>query len=332
MSDSLIWIFILFVFLIIIGLYVSEYTPLDLNEKDKILSLNISDIEHFSPSVSNGNSISEGASRYYSWGLPDNNVYNLNKCDHKCDHKCLPECPHKCLPSNITINNCTAPPPDINLNHVCSKCDITLNKDIDKYILKNSVPPCPDMSEYVTKNMINSSPDLNDYILKSEIKPCEKVDLKNYILKSQIPPCPTCPICPECPICPICPPKEECKKIYQYDIIEHPKINKYISKDDVNKNYVKLDDVKKKYVKIDDIKNNYIKKSDIFNNDEVKKYLKLNCYHKPHHITDNDDKPIHYNPHKDNNYNNIFSEDYSSELLNNKITGVYAGDSLFSTV
>ena len=36
MSDTLIWIILLFVFLIIIGLYCTSYTPLDLSEKNKI--------------------------------------------------------------------------------------------------------------------------------------------------------------------------------------------------------------------------------------------------------------------------------------------------------
>ena len=41
-----------------------------------------------------------------------------------------------------------------NLNDVCNRCDITVNKDIDKYVLKSSVPACPDTSKYITKNMM----------------------------------------------------------------------------------------------------------------------------------------------------------------------------------
>ena len=40
MSDKIIWLIILFVFLIIIGLYISDFTPLDLSEKQQILKLN----------------------------------------------------------------------------------------------------------------------------------------------------------------------------------------------------------------------------------------------------------------------------------------------------
>jgi hypothetical protein len=92
------------------------------------------------------------------------------------------------------------------------KCDITKSKEIDKYILKTSVPPCPDLSGYILKSEIDppidisnyikkseippslKCPDLNDYILKSEIPPSLKCpDLNDYILKSEIPSYPTCP-------------------------------------------------------------------------------------------------------------------------------------------
>jgi hypothetical protein len=84
------------------------------------------------------------------------------------------------------------------------------------------------------------------------------VDISQYILKSEIPACPTCPICPECPICPVCPPippQKQCKKIYEYNITQHPDIDSYISKKDLAKNY--------------------IKKSDVLNSDIVKKLKEL---------------------------------------------------------
>ena len=273
MSDTLIWIILLFAFLIIIGLYCTGFTPLDLTEKQKILKLNNTienfvsyksnkdNIEHFSssesigtenenetfsPSTSSDSERSEGASHLFNWGLPDNNIYDFNKkkCvpHHKCDDKCSKECPIVCNEekniNNITVNNCTPRPADVNVNEVCKKCDITLNNNIDKYVLKSSVPSCPDMSEFITKNMMNANPDLSDYILKSEIKPCPNIDLSDYILKSSVPPCPDCPTCPECPICPVCPtcpPEKQCKNIYEYHITEHPDINKYISKEEIEK-------------------------------------------------------------------------------------------------
>jgi len=249
MSDTIIWLLLIFVFLVIIGLYVSEYTPVNLDEKEKILKLKYI-TEHFNPIVSTTDSQTEGSSELYNWPLPDNTNYSENppsSCDHNCDEKCEPECPQKCpdpVPSNPVCpdpvpskpvcpeNNCVQQSKNNNSNEVCQKCDITKNKDIDKYVLKSSVPACPDMSDYITKNMMNAHPDLKDYILKSEIKPCEKIDTSQYILKSQIPACPNCPICPECPICPVCPPERKCKEIFEYKITEHPDFSKYMLKSD----------------------------------------------------------------------------------------------------
>jgi hypothetical protein len=340
MSDILIWIFILFIFLIIVGLYGSESTPLDLTEKQKILLMNNS-IEHFT-STSSDNSILEGASRYFNWGLPDNTKYNFdddnkNKCDHNCDNKCPEVCPKKCFKQNVTINNYQQ-----HKNNTCSMCDITMNKDIDKYVLKSSVPACPDMGEFVTKNMMNANPDLSDYILKSEIKSCEKVNLTNYILKSQIPACPTCPICPECPICPVCPAETVCKNINEYNIVDHSDIQNYISKDELNKDYIKKSDI----LNSDEIKD-YIKKTDILNSDEVKKYFNKHC-NKKHNENNNsnNNRNNNRNNNNDNNRNNrnnnnnnknplvndIFNKNIQSPLLSDDIKGAYAGDSLYSTV
>ena len=36
MNDFIIWLLFIFVFIIIIGLYISEFTPLNLDEKEKI--------------------------------------------------------------------------------------------------------------------------------------------------------------------------------------------------------------------------------------------------------------------------------------------------------
>lgn len=35
---------------------------------------------------------------------------------------------------------------------ICRNCDITLNKDIDQYIKKSSLPPFPNMNNYVKKS------------------------------------------------------------------------------------------------------------------------------------------------------------------------------------
>jgi hypothetical protein len=250
--DKIIWIILFFVFIIIIGLYISQFTPLNLDQKKKALELDII-TEDFTCSSST-NDQAEGASALYKWGLPEDEVKVKSKSEpvHERTNwwntwwhpdKEIIKCP--IINENINVHL------DKHYTNMCNNCDITKNRDIDKYVLKSSVPPCQDMSKFVTKNMMNANPDLSDYILKSEIKPCEekKVDLSQYVLKSAIPACPTCPICPECPICPICtnhaPVEHKEKKIFEYNITDHPDISKYISIDEVNKKYMKKEDCKK---------------------------------------------------------------------------------------
>lgn len=72
----------------------------------------------------------------------------------------------------------------------CRMCDITLNKDIDKYVLKSSVPPCPDLRNYALKAEIGSCPDPSTYVMKSDIPPYP--DMSQYVLKSQIQQCENC--------------------------------------------------------------------------------------------------------------------------------------------
>lgn len=62
------------------------------------------------------------------------------------------------------------------------KCPIEWHPDIDRYILKTSIPPKPDMDGYIKKTDIPPYPDMNDYIKKTDIPKC--------------PACPTCPMCP----------------------------------------------------------------------------------------------------------------------------------------
>jgi len=322
MSDLIIWVVLIFIFLIIIGLYVSEFTPLDLNEKEKILKLN-NITENFTPDISSSSEQSEGASGLYNWGLPEKKHYNEHKETKKCEHKCTDECPKQCPlvcppPKLPPIPECKE---QIYKHHEsCINCDITKNKDIDKYVLKSSVPPCPDMSEFITKNMMNANPDLSDYILKSEVKPCEKADFSKYILKTQIPPCPTCPICPECPICPVCPPQQKCKEIHEYNISEHPNLSNYISKAE--------------------LADKYIAKDQILNSDIVKDYLNKNCSSQKNPELISSKLPSKQIPQEETYYQQT-SHKQSSKLLNNPnnsslleddVMGYYAGDSLFAGV
>jgi len=91
--------------------------------------------------------------------------------------------------------------------------------DMNKYVLKSSIPPCPavpDLSNYILKSECPPVPDLSNYVLKSSIPKQNPVILdcsKCQKPKGECPPCPR-PRCPEvqCPAptkCPSCPP---CKR------------------------------------------------------------------------------------------------------------------------
>ena len=331
MSDIVIWILFIFVLLIIVGLYISESTPLDLDEKKKVLELKYI-AEHFH-NESSSNEVEGGASQYYKWGLPEDKVevkddeislswlFDKDKnCHRKCDDKCPPlNCPKKC-PEIKKELKCDDSKPS---NSDCKNCDITRNKDIDKYILKSSVPPCPNMNDYVSKNMLPPNVNMNDYMLKSDVKPCEKIDISKYILKSEIPACPTCPVCPECPICP---PQNKCKNISEYTISEHPDYSKYMSIDKVNEKYILKKDADKK---IEEAKKNC---STHYDRKENNQYRKENSHH--------------YDRRENNHNNDIDSENQNASQYKNEMDkiykkqnhkfpleqpdGYYAGDNLFA--
>ena len=129
----------------------------------------------------------------------------------------------------------------------CLKCNATRCKNIDKYVLKSSVPPCPDLNNYILKSEIPPFPNMNNYISKNEIPSCPTYpNMSDYIPKNQIPVCPTCPnmtdymlksnipVCEKCQICP---------KEYK-NITENPKFKVWlveyekIVEDKINKNYI----------------------------------------------------------------------------------------------
>lgn len=304
MNDIIIWALIIFIFLIISGLYVSEYTHSD-NKKYNYTSSNMQQLntnEYFhNPTISPISQQKQGAEALYNWGVPSNKMRNENdhdynpkidyschntchkscpvicpnkckakpvetvnksssncdkpkeelpscskpkeespscskpkeesKCGHNCNYSCPSPCPNKCnkplhtYDSRFLNNDDSIYKEKIYLNTNCYTCDITTNKDMDKYVLKSSVPSCPDMSEFITKNMMNSNPDLSDYILKSEVKPCEKIDYTKYVLKKHIPACPVCPVCPKI------------KSLKEQNIKDHPEIGKYVSTSDLSKYY-----------------------------------------------------------------------------------------------
>lgn len=91
---------------------------------------------------------------------------------------------------------------------VCYFCDITQNKDIDKYILKSSVPPCPNMNQYAKKTDIPPQLNMDEWIRKSEVPPCPEFNPEEWIRKDQIPPCRK----EDCPTCPYLEPIQESKR------------------------------------------------------------------------------------------------------------------------
>ena len=96
----------------------------------------------------------------------------------------------KCVPPAPTPKKCDAPPrcecPKPVYCPPCPKCPATcpsMCPDLSKYVLKSSIPPCPE-----------SKVDPELYMLRSE---CKQPDLTKYMLKSSLPnfKCPTCPPC-----------------------------------------------------------------------------------------------------------------------------------------
>ena len=309
MNDILIWFLIFLTLIIILGLHFSQETPLNLNEKNIILNQK-NTVENFNPLVSSANDISKGASELYNWGLPKNKI-KKKKCSKSIPEPIPPFTPYKepCVKKDFCCdddNEKNASYPN------CFNCDITKNKDINKYVLKSSVPACPDTSKYATKNMIQSCPDLNKYILKSNIPSCPKVDLSKYILKSEITSCPKCPICPVCPICPTCPPPKKCRTIKNYNIIDHPGIKNYIHKDDLSDNCKNIDNNSNNNMNDSEYNNDSENDNDIKNDNDSKNNSNINCNKYP---------PI---------VDRVFDKKNIKPLSNLK--GVYAGDNLFASV
>ena len=197
------FIFIIFIILIIVGL---PFGRTSFNNQ-------IADVqkqvvrENFKTSPQQ--SVKEGASTFYDWGgysqnKPESNPHPHPKPHHHHHHhKCHGK---SCLEGDTTYieNDYYIYPSDSKPSESdCTKCDAFRCKNIDKYVLKSSVPPCPDMSKYALKSMVKPCPDLKDYIKKSKIPPCPKCpDLRDYVRKTEIPICPPPVVCPECPVCP----------------------------------------------------------------------------------------------------------------------------------
>jgi len=251
--DYLIYFFIFFILLILVicGLpFKRTYYKNELYD----FSEESNNIENFK--TSSENDIKQGASTFYDWGLRDSNDVP-EECDIEPPLKSKSKsCSGgKCLGEKNTFvqNDYYIYPGEKKQEQTnCANCNAYQCKNIDRYVLKSSVPPCPDMSEYALKSMVKPCPDLKDYVLKSQIPPCpERPDLSKYVLKSQIPACPNPVVCPVCPVCPPAykritdDPRFKNWLIRFEDEVEE-KINKlYIRKTDCNR---KVDDSFKKGV------------------------------------------------------------------------------------
>lgn len=156
-------------------------------------------VENFdAPNVATASEVAGGSSELYGWGYDPIRSKKTTKKRRQC-----PNCENVYVDVvDVYVN----PPTD----QYCNNCDITINKDIDKYVLKSSIPACPDMSQYAKKSEMGPNLNMDEWIRKAEIPPCPPMpDLRDYVRKEDIPPCDLqkeCPKCPECPRCPKCPP------------------------------------------------------------------------------------------------------------------------------
>jgi len=207
---------------------------------------------------STSNDVEAGASTYYNWGLKDNKTnfklpYPQSSSGgnqpppppppppftprpHDRDDKYCDEVPKKECKKKRKEDECEEDKPLTNIE-ICRNCDITLNKNIDKYVLKSSVPPCPDMSDYVRKDSIKPDVDLKDWIRKSDIEACPKIDMNEFIRKSEIPACAPPVTCPVCPTCPKQEPPPKCPDVKEFKITEHPDLKDYIKKSEMLKSH-----------------------------------------------------------------------------------------------
>lgn len=168
-----------------------------------------------SPSVSSAEDVSTGASELYGWG------YTPIKAKHK-KHKKSRKCPgcENIYVDEIDICNLCQ-----NDENSCKYADITKNVDIDKYVLKSSVPPCPDLTEYAKKNQIPPIPfNKNEWIRKSDIPPCPRINKNDWVRKDEIEPLIQKTKCQKCPVCPVAPLVPPCKKD-KLDNIWKPKLS-----------------------------------------------------------------------------------------------------------
>jgi hypothetical protein len=233
--DIIIWIFIFLLIALIIGLYTSEKTRIPKSLYMRTNGASTPYIEHFEQDSfvggyrsSSSFDVSGGASSKYGWGINENN-YERNNLSIKEEKQNVKKEEVKCIQKKDDPM-CTKEYIKESWKSVCNNCDILQHPDINKYVLKSSVPACPNI-------------DLNNYIKKSEIPACPpKVDLNNYIKKSEIPSCPTINKCPTCPELPKPKAIKSTQNTYQFNILDIKNLKnediKMLLKDERIKNYL----------------------------------------------------------------------------------------------
>jgi hypothetical protein len=180
--------------------------------------------------------VSTGSTTKYGWGAPIEKTERVEK---------PPRRPPRRLPRRPPINGEIQDKYIINdFRGSCENCDIVKHSDINRYVLKSSIPPGPDLNKYILKTKIPVRPDMSRYILKSKIPVCP--NMSKYILKSKIPPCPnvfkhldnasggvySCNL--KTPLLPQrCPKVKDSTKIVR--IKEHPDFHKYELKNEFKK-------------------------------------------------------------------------------------------------
>jgi hypothetical protein len=99
---------------------------------------------------SSSSEIAEGASKYYDWDVSyDNDKY---------DNKYVEEGRKKSRENRGDWSHVPPRKQRREIRQSCRNCDIYQHPDIDKFVLKSSIPPCPDMREYAKKSMMIPCP------------------------------------------------------------------------------------------------------------------------------------------------------------------------------
>lgn len=214
-NDILIWLFIILLLAFIFGLYSAENHRIPNTLYQRTKGSAVPYLEHYSDR-SSGFDVSGGASGRYGWGTSDDYQRSVirNYDDYElaeeikakeAEHKEKCKKPDMSKQQNKTDPQCVRDDNFKIRSELCKRCDILDNPDIDKYVLKSSVPPCPNLS---------------DYIKKSEIPSCKNanIDLNDYIKKSEVPAVPKCPECPKAD-CPKPTQTEKSTKNFNYNVV-----------------------------------------------------------------------------------------------------------------